>query len=523
MNKSTAIALTMVVASLAVGVPVWLAVEESGRQGLAAETARALRYAREILRRADSTVEQVNRGIANLEHTPDGEQCSDANLARMREIDLESIYIQAVGYMEGGRIVCSSLGRDSKDMVLGPPDFLTPIGAVIYKNVRFSFAQNETFVAFGRNNYVAIIHKAQPIDITTTEIDVSLAVFSLSDLAPLTSRGYINPDWVKRLGTRMEITFVESGYVVAVMKSARFRTITMAAVPIEYLNSRTREAAWRLVPVGVIAGLVLAAAVFMLASVQLAIPAAIKSGLKRGEFFLLYQPLVDMQTGRWVGAEALVRWQRAGGELIQPDFFVPLAEENGIIGLLTHQVIDLVARDTGTFLSRHPEFHIAINLSAADMQSPDLFGQLARLVERTGATTGNIVVEITERSLFNPAIARRVTHDIRALGYAVAIDDFGTGYSSLSYLETLEVDYLKIDKSFVDAIATEAPTSHVVQHIIEMAKSLKLRMIAEGVGTEGQAAFLRQRGVEFGQGWLYGKAMPFAELEQRMAEAEAVL
>ena len=518
MNKSTAMALTMLVAILAVGVPVWLAVEESGRQGLAAETARALSYAREIMRRSDATVEQVNSGIANLERTPAGEQCSDENLARMRQIDLESIYIQAVGYLEEGRIVCSSLGRDSNDMVLGPPDFVTPIGAVIYKNVRFSFAQKETFVAFGRNDYVAIIHRGQPIDITTTEIDVSLAVFSLSDPAPLTSRGFISPDWVKRLGARTEITFVESGYVVAVMKSARFRTIALAAVPIEYLNSRTREAAWRLVPVGVIAGGVLAAAVFLLASIQLAIPAAIRTGLKRGEFFLHYQPLVDLQTGQWVGAEALVRWQRAEGELVQPDFFVPLAEENGIIGLLTHEVFDLVARDTGTFLSRHPEFHIAINLSAADMQSPELPGQLDRLLKRTGATTRNVIVEITERSLFNPALARRVTHDIRALGYGIAIDDFGTGYSSLSYLETLEVDYLKIDKSFVDAIATEAPTSHVVQHIIEMAKSLKLRMIAEGVGTEAQVEFLRLRGVEFGQGWLFGKAMPFAELERRMAE-----
>lgn len=203
---------------------------------------------------------------------------------------------------------------------------------------------------------------------------------------------------------------------------------------------------------------------------------------------------------------------------MQPDFFIPLAEANGIIGLITQQVFDLVARDAGTFLSRHPDFHIAVNLSAADMHSPTLRGQLDRLVERTGASSRSIIVEITERSLLNADLARDVTHDIRALGYDIAIDDFGTGYSSLSYLATLEVDYLKIDKIFIDAIGTEAPTSYVVQHIIEMAKSLKLRMIAEGVETEAQADFLRQRGVEFAQGWLFGKPMPFAELERRMAE-----
>lgn len=507
----------MFVAILAVGVPVWLAVEESERQGLEAENARALSYARDIMRRTDSTVDQVASGIARLEGTPAGEQCSDANLARMRQIDLASKYVQAIGYVEGGRIVCSSLGRDSKDLVLGQPDFVTPNGAPVYKNVRFPFARQETFIAFGRNNYVAIIHKDIPLDITTTELDVSLAVFSLLDPAPMTSRGFIDEDWIKRLGTGTAITFLDRGYLVAVTRSPRFRTAAVAAVPIKYLNSRTRNLAWRLVPVGAIAGLVLAAAVFLLASAHLAIPAAIKAGLKRGEFFLLYQPIVDMQTGEWVGAEALLRWQRAGGELVQPDFFIPLAEENGIIGLLTQRVFDLVARDTGTFLNRNPGFHIAINLSAADMVSPELPTQLERLLKKTGATTRNVIVEITERSLLDANLARRVTRDIRAVGYEVAIDDFGTGYSSLSYLQTLELDYLKIDKSFIDAIATEAPTSHVVQHIIEIAKSLKLRMVAEGVETEAQAQFLRQRGVEFAQGWLFGKPMPFAELEQRIA------
>ena len=187
--------------------------------------------------------------------------------------------------------------------------------------------------------------------------------------------------------------------------------------------------------------------------------------------------------------------------------------------MLYSQWVGSLARDAGTFLNRHPDFHITINLSAADMHSPELSGQLDRLLKKTGATPHNIIVEITERSLVDANLARSVTQDIRALGYDIAICDFGTGFSSLSYLQTLEANYLKVDKSFVDEIATDAPTSHVVLHIIEMAKSLKLCMVAEGVETEAQAQYLRQRGVEVAQGWLFGKPMPFAELGQRMMES----
>lgn len=516
MNKSLAIALTLVVATVAVGVPVWLAIIESERQGLEAVTERTLGYARDVLRRSDSTVDQVVSGFARLEGSGDADPCSESQLGTMRQIDLSSKYVQAIGYLEDGRLLCSSLGRDTKGMAIGAPDFITPRGVAVHKNLRLPFAPQESFIALGQDHYVAIIHKDLPIDITTTEQDSSLAIFALGEATPMSSRGFINRDWVGRLDGRSEATFIDGGHVVAVAKSQRYRSAAVAAVPMHHLSARTREVALRLVPVGIVAGVVLAIAVLLLARTQMAIPAAIKSGLKRRQFFLLYLPVVDLATREWVGAEALIRWRRPGGELIMPDFFIPLAEQNGLIEQLTHCVFQLVARDAGTFMKRHPAFHIAINLSAADLHSPHLLSLLDGLLAETGVSPHNVLVEITERGLINVDAVRQVLHDVRAKGFRIAIDDFGTGYSSLSYLEALEVDYLKIDKSFIDAIATEAPTSNVVHHIIGMAKSLELRMIAEGVETQEQAQFLRERGVEFAQGWLFGKAMPFTELEQRM-------
>jgi sensor c-di-GMP phosphodiesterase-like protein len=246
--------------------------------------------------------------------------------------------------------------------------------------------------------------------------------------------------------------------------------------------------------------------------------AALRSALRRNEFFLLYQPLVDLHSGRCVGAEALLRWRRSTGEVIGPDLFIPVAEQTGLITRITQRVLELIERDAGGFLARHPDFHVGINLSPEDLHSPAIGGYLDRLFERTGARASNLILEITERGFLDLASARAVVATLRGRGIEVAIDDFGTGYSSLSYLETLDLDFLKIDRSFIEAIGTGAPTSQVVGHIMAMAHTLDLRMIAEGIESEAQAEFLRAHGVQFGQGWLFGKPLPFGDVARLAAE-----
>jgi sensor c-di-GMP phosphodiesterase-like protein len=179
----------------------------------------------------------------------------------------------------------------------------------------------------------------------------------------------------------------------------------------------------------------------------------------------------------------------------------------------------LIARDTDGYLAGHPDFHVAINVSAGDIQSPAIVGKIERLIANCGARPSNFILEITERSLMNLDAARPVLQELRARHIEVAIDDFGTGYSSLSYVESLHVDYLKIDRSFIEAIGTDAPTSQVVGHIIEMARTMRLRMIAEGIESTAQAEFVRSRHVQFAQGWSFGKPMPFADVVGHMRAA----
>ena len=187
------------------------------------------------------------------------------------------------------------------------------------------------------------------------------------------------------------------------------------------------------------------------------------------------------------------------------------------VGQLTLRVLDLVAEDAGPFLVQHPHFHIAINIAPSDLASDTLLDHLDAFLARTGAAPSNLLFEITERGFIDLERARAVIARLRSRGIPVAIDDFGTGYSSLSYLESLDLDFLKIDRSFIVAIGTQAATSHVVRHIIAMARTMGLRMVAEGVERPEQAQFLRDHHVHFTQGWLYGKPMPFADIVDRVA------
>jgi sensor c-di-GMP phosphodiesterase-like protein len=300
-------------------------------------------------------------------------------------------------------------------------------------------------------------------------------------------------EWLRSLPEGGYASFFDGDYVVAIRRSKEFDWTSVAAVPVKYVDIRSHKLSMVLVPVGIAAGILLA------------------------------QPVIDLQTGRCVGAEALMRWRRANGKLVAPDLFIPIAEESNLILRITGRVLELIERDVPKLIQDHPEFHIAINLSAADLQSVNIVSSLRGLMDRTWIKPKNLMVEATERGFINTELAHEVARSFRDLGICVAIDDFGTGYSSLSYLTTFEVDYLKIDKSFVDTIGTDAATSTVVLHIIEMAKSLDITMIAEGVETRMQAEFLRERGVQYAQGWLFAKAMPIHELSKFLKNEKSAM
>ena len=236
-----------------------------------------------------------------------------------------------------------------------------------------------------------------------------------------------------------------------------------------------------------------------------------------GELSLHFQPQLRLADRRLLGAEALLRWHSPQLGSVGPDRFIPLAEETGLIEPIGDWVLSRCCEAVRDWRAAgQGQLRIAANLSARQFRSGDLVPKLARELKRCGVPGEALELEVTESVLMDrDGQAREQLFALKALGVSLAIDDFGTGYSSLSYLRRFPVDVLKIDRSFVKDLGHDMDADALVRAIIGMAQALKLSLVAEGVETAEQAAFLTALGCECGQGWLFGRPVPDAEFRDR--------
>ena len=244
---------------------------------------------------------------------------------------------------------------------------------------------------------------------------------------------------------------------------------------------------------------------------RLSLASMLRNALAAQRVHAVYQPVIDLSTGRCVGAEALARWTLEGGASVSPESFVPVAELTGQSTELAFAVLRVTLADLGDLLRASPHLSVNLNLSVDELKSERFAEVLDAELDRSGLKHGAITLELTERALISTESARTMIARLRQRGHRVALDDFGTGYSSLAYLSDLELDVIKIDKLFVHSIGTEAATSQVITHVIEMARSLGLRTVAEGVETVAQRDWLKAHGVDYGQGWVFSKPLSAGE------------
>ncbi|HUB74026.1 MAG TPA: EAL domain-containing protein [Solirubrobacteraceae bacterium] len=251
---------------------------------------------------------------------------------------------------------------------------------------------------------------------------------------------------------------------------------------------------------------------------RIQLEADLNEALTHEQFFLLFQPIFDLSSHEIVAAEALVRWHHPTRGVIDPEGFIPLAEENGQIAPIGQWVLDRACRQAAAWAAEHRDIGIAVNVSAYQLGRKGFAQDVQRALETSGAKPSSITLEITETTLMRdvPAACERL-QELKALGVRLAIDDFGTGYASLSHLQDMPVDILKIDRSFIAALDHGPQGRDLLQAILGIAQSLSLSVIAEGIEQHSQLGTLEQLGCQMAQGFLLGNPLPAQDLAALLA------
>jgi diguanylate cyclase (GGDEF)-like protein/PAS domain S-box-containing protein len=249
---------------------------------------------------------------------------------------------------------------------------------------------------------------------------------------------------------------------------------------------------------------------------RLDLEVALRGALDGGQFVLHYQPKLELSTGRICGVEALLRWSRPGHGLVYPAEFVPVLEETGMVVRIGEWIIDEACRQIAEWQAQGVrDLRVAVNVSSRQFVEGDLEGVVRAAIERHGTEPGMLELELTESALMtNAERTIEVLERLKRLGIRIAIDDFGTGYSSLAYLKRFPIDKLKIDIAFVRDIVTNPDDAAIALAIISMARSLHMQVIAEGVETRAQMAYLRRHRCDEIQGFHFSRALPAAQLAQ---------
>ncbi|OOW85824.1 hypothetical protein Xclt_05220 [Xanthomonas axonopodis pv. clitoriae] len=504
MKRQRIISVTVLLVLLSATLPIGLSYYVAWRLALAREEGRLSQLAALSIRRTETAFDEAH-GILLSMAASRLPPCSPAHLAQMRALVLTSHYIVELGRFQQGRLSCTSWGQLRNTIPQRTADFVVKRGISVTTRLLPLANPQRPLMALQLGEYNVLINPDTLADINIPP-GLQLAIGTpdgqiLSSTGTAAEHLLIDPTAKREPGDLM-LSQVLFG------RDRRGDWSAVVTEPVAYLRGPLAAARWQLVPVGIAMALLLVGAVLWVSRRRLSPLARLGIAVQRGEFIVHYQPIIALDSGACVGAEALVRWQQPDGVLVPPDAFIPLAEQSGLILPITDLVVAEVLRELGPTLAADAALHVAINVSADDIKSGRVQGVLAQALRGTGVDSGQLWVEATERSLMDIDAARTTITHLRGAGHTVSIDDFGTGYSSLQYLQGLPLDALKIDKSFVDTIGTHSATSAVTAHIIEMAKTLRLRTIAEGVERQEQLDYLRAHGVDLAQGWLFSRALP---------------
>jgi sensor c-di-GMP phosphodiesterase-like protein len=467
---------------------------------------RVARYTNRLLRYAETFTNEINTTLDAVNASPYA-FCSDEDIARLRTLVFQGHLVKDIGRVRNGIVYCTSMnGRFAQPVVKDKPDIVTRSGRSVWLNRPLLSAPGMSgdITQSGEADFVAARYafghlREAPMTYTTTLTNraANQVLRTAGDPLALTNAEVFN----ERELIRNNIFYVSRC-------SAVYAPCMVGGISLRDAWQLNNAVIAGFVGLGTLAGFALAFTM-LLQPRKRSLATQLRRALRRNLLTVVYQPIVEVRSGRILGAEALARWTDEDGQYVRPDVFVAAAEELGFIGKLTRVVLRLVVAEFGEYLRTHPDFQINVNISATDLADPQFLPMLEKLLRQHGIASNSINLELTERSTADHPLAISAIRKLRSRGHRFYIDDFGTGYSSLSYLNELSVDAIKIDRAFTDAVGTGSLTAAIVPQILAMAEKLHVKVVVEGVERAEQSAYFANLDHEIlAQGWHFGEAIP---------------
>jgi sensor c-di-GMP phosphodiesterase-like protein len=486
---------------------------------------RLEQHATNILNEAETSTGEA-RAVLAIMNASQYPFCSEAEITWFRSLIFKSEYLREGGRMRDGNIDCSStLGR--LDPPLGPfkPDISRDDGTKVFTNLAPFQVPGQTVISVQMGDAYIVYNPynrknlgSPPLHFAITEIGgtkvggANQQVFRLLGESPQPNSEIFTTEGQSRAGQTLYATRC----------SVRFSSCMTAYISIPEAVRANRGELTAFLILGGVPGALFGLISSLFYRRTKNIEQQLRRAIRRDALRVVYQPIVNLASRRIVGAEALVRWTDEDGLAVGPDVFVKIAEDRGFVCAITELVVRQALRSFAETLRSHPEFRLSVNITADDLKDPAFLPMLERSLSQAGVKAQSLTLEITESSTARQEVAMAAIRQLRERGHSVDIDDFGTGYSSLSYLHALSIDAIKIDRSFTQAIGTEAVTLGILPQILAMAAALKLQVIAEGIETEQQADyFAASDQTILAQGWLFGRPVPAEAFLRRLAEVES--
>lgn len=476
-------------------------------------------HAGRIIQQATSALDILEEGFPPY--------CDNFHLGLLRKVAYDNDYIQDVVYIDGNRPRCSSMMNDINTMFLPEPDFRYKDIYNIWYKVESPLNKNKPMIYVGATRHLVVLNPRSFLDVPSYSYNIRYALLEKNKLdGRVILSDSMSSSIYSRLtagGNNPDRFYIDDKYyVLKPLPDSDLALMVRADKPVKLSFYLTIF--FSALPIFMLISLLLSEVISRKSLVIQSPRYVLNQALRQKEFELHYQPIIKLDTAQVVGCEALIRWRHSDGRLITPDSFIPMIRQVGLMKDLTFFVINEALQTANVLRNRYPEMFVSINLEAAEFEDIDVFNYLVEQVAIYELDGANVNVELTESSMIEPQKAAPMVELYQQKGIDVAIDDFGTGYSGLSYLERVKANKLKIDKSFVGNISDHSPTDIVLSHIVSMAHCLNLHIVAEGIETPAQEAYLKSLGVAYAQGWLYSKALTQEDLLAFLAaRSETVL